>query len=157
MLHRPHPRFAGFGGVGGPDHGETGNGAQPGQLLDGLVRRTVLTHADAVVRKHEERFQLHERGQPQRRLHVIREDEERGAEGKNAAMRRHAVHSRAHRVFADAEGNVASAVAPYTADRALRAGPAQFRRLEIAQSFERGVGGRVQIGRTADEVGNPLG
>ena len=51
------------------------------QLLDRLVRRTVLTHADRIVREDEEDRQLHQRGQPHGRAHVIAEDKERARVG----------------------------------------------------------------------------
>ena len=70
-------------------------------------------------------------------------------------MRRHAVNGGAHGVFAHAESQVSPGVAPLAADRAHGVG-ASPRRLEIALSFERGFGGRVEIGRAADQFGDAL-
>ena len=49
----------------------------------------------------------HDRGEPQRRLHVVAEDEEAGAE-RAQAVQREAVDDRAHAVLADAEVEVAA-------------------------------------------------
>jgi hypothetical protein len=122
-----------------------------------LMRRPVLAYADAVVREDVERLQLAQRAEANRRLHVIREHQKRRAERKHAAMRRHAVHGRAHGMLADAEGDVASAVIPLAADRALRPGPPEFGGWKSPSAFERGVGGGVQIGRAADDVGDAFG
>ena len=59
-----------------------------GELLDRLVGRAVLAHADRVVGEHEGRRDAHDRGEPERRLHVVAEDEEAGAERAEAAAAR---------------------------------------------------------------------
>ena len=73
--------------------------------------------------------------------------------GSDPAVRREAVHDRAHRVLAHAEVEVAAGVAPAAAvepcDRRSR------RRIEIAESLERGVRRRIEIGRAADQRRQP--
>ena len=57
-------------------------------MLDRLVRRPVLAEVDAVVREDEERLQVRERREADRRAHVVAEDEERRAERDEAVARR---------------------------------------------------------------------
>ena len=45
--------------------------ADLGLVFDGLVRGTVLTDAEGVVRPDIDHVQLHERGQSDGRLHVV--------------------------------------------------------------------------------------
>ena len=78
-------RLGHFVGVAGPDHQQIGNRPQRGQMLDRLVRRAVLAHADRIVREDVEHGQAHEGGQADRRPHVVGEDEERGPVGPQAA------------------------------------------------------------------------
>ena len=73
------------------------------QVLDRLVGRAVLAEADRVVRPHVGDRQLHQRGQPDRRPHVVAEDQEGAAVRPGAAVQRDAVEDRAHGVLADAE------------------------------------------------------
>ena len=80
------PGGGGFVGVGGAEVGDVGHGAQGHQVLDGLVRGAVFADADGVVGEDEERVNLHERGEAQGRLGVIREHKEGGSEG-NAGRR----------------------------------------------------------------------
>ena len=54
----------------------------------------------------------HERGEPDRRSHVVGEDEEGSAERPQPAVHRQAVQDRPHRVLAHAEVQVASAGSP---------------------------------------------
>ena len=68
-------------GVAGPQSNETGHGAEGRKLFDRLVGGTILAVAHGIVGEHEDRRQLHQRRQPDRRPRVITEDEERGAEG----------------------------------------------------------------------------
>ena len=69
----------------------------------------------------------------------------------HAAVRRHAVDDRAHRVLAHAEVQVASGVAPAAAGRALRVVAWPRRRIEVAQALERGVGRRIEVRRAAGQ------
>ena len=85
-------------------------GAQRRELLDRLVRRPVLAEPDAVVGEDERRRDPHQRGEPDRRLHVVAEDQEAGPERAEAGEHE-AVDDRPHPELADAEVQVAIAVA----------------------------------------------
>ena len=52
---------------------------------------------------------LRQRGEADRRAHVVEEHEERAADGEDAAVQRHADERRAHRVLADAVVDLAAA------------------------------------------------
>ena len=75
---------------------------QRGELLDRLVGGAVLADADRVVGEDEHDLGVGERGEPQRRAHVVEEHEERATGGQHAAVACHADHRRAHGVLADA-------------------------------------------------------
>ena len=107
------------------------NRAQAGELLDRLMRGAILAQGDAVVGEDVDHVQSHQRGETDRRAHVIGEDQERRAERNGAAVRGEAVHDRAHAVLAHAEVQIAAGVAPAAAVGALRVG-ADVGRLEIA-------------------------
>ncbi len=87
----------------GPDDVEAGDGAQRGEVLDRLVGRAVLAEADRVVGPDVGDRELHERGEPDRRAHVVGEHQEGAAVDAGAAVQGDAVHDRAHGVLADAE------------------------------------------------------
>ena len=107
------------------------------ELLDRLVRRAVLAESDRVVRVDVDHALLHERGEPDRRPHVVREDQERAAERDDAAVQRHAVHDRRHAVLANAEMHVARGVVV---------------RREVLPRLDRRVVRRRQVGRAADRA-----
>jgi hypothetical protein len=60
------------------------------------------------VRKDKGDRQLHDRRKPDRRAHIVGEDEEGGGEGLEVGQR-HSVGDRAHRMLAHAEVNRAPA------------------------------------------------
>ena len=124
------------------EHLHVGDGAQRDQLLDRLVRRPVLADADGVVGEDIGDGQVHERGEAHRVLHVIGEDEEGRAIGAQAAVQLDAVGDRRHRVFADAEVDVA---------------PGIVLRGEVGALFHVRLIGRRQVGRAADQVGDAVG
>ena len=72
-------------------------------LFDRLVRRAVLADPERVVRPDELHRQFHQRRQAHRRLHVVGEDEEGGADGDHAAVQRHPVGQRRHRQLGHAD------------------------------------------------------
>src|ERR1700678_2857977 len=94
--------------VGGAVVGEMRDGAEHGELLDGLVRGSIFAEADGIMREDEERVRLHQGGHADGRLGVIREGEEGGTEGNKAAMFGHAVDRGTHGELADAEEDVAA-------------------------------------------------
>src|SRR5699024_9906224 len=85
------------------DHRQPGDRAAGSQVLYRLVRGTVLTEADRVVRPHVDRRCLHQGRQPHRGPHVVAEGEERAAVGTGEAVQGDAVDDGAHRVLADTE------------------------------------------------------
>ncbi len=154
ILHRQRhlPGDRGLVGVGRADHREAGDRAQAHQLFDRLVRRAVLAERDAVVREHVQRVQLLQRGQADRRAHVVGEDQEGRAVRDEAAVRGQAVDDRAHRVLAHAEVQVAAGPARAAGVGALdllRVGGGH--RVEVAQADEVGERGRVEVGRAAHQ------
>ena len=84
------------------------------------MRRAVFADADRIVREDEDRWNLHDRGQPDRRPAVVGEDKERRAERPQAAEH-HAVDGGDHAVLADAEVHVAAAgIVGFETHRRLR-------------------------------------
>ena len=75
-------------------------------MFDRLVRRAVLPHADGVVRQHVDDAAPHQRRQADGRTHVVREDEEGGAERDHSAVPRHPAEDRPHPVLAHPEMDV---------------------------------------------------
>ena len=106
-------------------------------MLDGLMGRAVLADADGVVREDVGDLLLHHCGKAHAVLHIVGEAEERGRIGAQAAVQRHGVADRAHRVLADAEVNVVA-----------------FGRFsgEIAAVLHVGLVGRAQVGAAAEQV-----
>ncbi len=98
--------------------------------------------------------QAHQRGEADRRAHVVGKDEEGGAVRNGSAMRGHAVRDRAHRVLAHAEMQVPPRVAPAAAGGSLHVEPVPRGRFEIAQALQRRVGGRIEIGRSPRQRGH---
>ena len=94
-------------GVARANDGEIRDRTQGGEVLDRLVRRAVFAEADRVVRKDKDRLDMRQGRKPDRRPHVIRKRLKRSAKRYHAAVQGHAVHRRAHRVFADAVMDIA--------------------------------------------------
>ena len=134
-----------------PDDVEAGDGAQRREVLDRLVGRAVLTEADGVVRPHVGHRQLHQRGEPDGRPHVVAEHQEGAAVRAGQALQRDAVQDRAHRVLADAE-----------VQRAAERAALPVLGLPVGRD-ERGLArhGRVvalgQVGRAAPQLGQDVG
>ena len=105
----------------------------------------VLAKRDAVVSEHVDDVQTHQRRQPDGRTHVVGEDQEGRAVRNQSSVRRDAVDDRAHRMLAHAEMKVAPGITPPAADGALCVHVFFGRRVEIAESLERGVGRGVEI------------
>ena len=99
------PSFGHFVRVRRPQHNQPRNAAQRDQLLDRLVGRAVLPDPDRIMGEHVDNRKLHDRAEPDRRLHVVGEDQE--ARTKRPELRqREPVADRAHRVLTDAEMKV---------------------------------------------------
>ena len=157
VLHRERPGFGSLVRIGGTEKRQIRQGAQSGELFHRFMRGAVFAEPNAIVREHVDRLQMAQRTQADGGLHVIREIEKGRAERQHAAMRGHSVDGGAHGMLANAESDVPSGITPFAADSAQCAGTAEFRRLEIAQTFQSGIGGRIQIRRPANDVGNMLG
>jgi hypothetical protein len=99
------------------------------------------------VREHVQHVQALQGREADRRAHVVGEDEEGRAVGNEAAVRGHAVDDRAHRVLAHAEVQVAA-----RRSGIRRAGAGGRRCVEVAAAFQRGVGGRIEVGRSAGQL-----
>ena len=115
------PALGDLVGVGRAQGDQPGDRAQREQLLDRLVRWSVLADADRVVREEVDDREFHDRGQPDRRAAVVAEDQE--TRSVRAQLReRQPVQDRTHRVLANAEMKIASRVAG---------------RFEVSGAFER--------------------
>src|SRR6516162_10437607 len=89
-------------GIGRPKDDEAWDGPQRHQLLDRLVRRSILTVAHCIMGEDPDARKLHEGGKTDRGPRVIAEDEERRAEC--AQLRQYqSIHDRRHGVLSDAE------------------------------------------------------
>ncbi len=106
------------------------------------MRRPVLAQPDRVVGEHVDHRQSAERRQADRRPHVVRKDQERGADGADAPVEREAVQHRAHGVFAHAEMHVP--------------GP-PVSRCHVAALREHHVRRRREIGGAAHQLGDRQG
>ena len=106
-FHHRAPRLGHLVGIGGTEHGESRHGPGAGELLDRLVGGAILTEADRIVREHVDDPERADRREPQRRLEIVEEDEERRAVRTQPAQR-HAIAGRRHGVLADAEMEVAA-------------------------------------------------
>ncbi|OPY14795.1 MAG: hypothetical protein A4E74_02307 [Syntrophus sp. PtaB.Bin075] len=113
--------------------------------------RAILAQADAVVGKDIDDTKAHEGGKPNGRPHVIGEGQKGGRIGKNAPMKGHPHGNGPHGMFPDAVMDVAAFIAPRSTDTTLHAFRRESRRLKIAQPFEPGEGGRIEIRRSAHQ------
>ena len=114
-------------------------------MFHGLMGRAVLAQADAVVGVDPDGTEPHQRREPDRRAHVIGEDQEGGAVGDEAAMIGHAVDDGPHPVLAHAEVHVAAAEAPDTPDHSLSALLRPGGRLEVTLPLEPAERGGVEV------------
>ena len=144
---------AGLANIRRTKHQRVRRRAQAGNLLDGLMGRSVLAHADAVVGEHIQHRKPHDGGQAQRGLQIIREHQEGGAEGAQAAIQRHAVAGGGHGKLPDAKMDVLSlAVLRREEGFALELGLVGGRKVRAAakqvgqmlvEPIERGAAGRA--------------
>ena len=106
VADRRFPGLDGLVGISGPDDGQVRNRPQARQVLDRLVGRAIFTETDRIVGQDVDRLQPHHRSEPDRRAHVIGEDQEGAAEGDQAGGVGQAIHEGPHGVLADAEVDV---------------------------------------------------
>jgi hypothetical protein len=130
-------------------------------VFDGLVRRAVFPDADRVVRHHVDNALVHQRAKADGRAGIVREDEEGARVGNDAAVQRHAVHRRRHRMLADAPVHITAGIVVgserhFGGRRARVVGAGEVGRPAhhfgnlLGQKFKRGAGpfaGGVSLGR----------
>jgi len=80
------------------------------QMLDRLMRRTVLAETDAVMGHHIDDPGILDCGEPHGAAAIVGKDHERATIGNDAAMQSHPVHRRCHAEFADAIIDIASGI-----------------------------------------------
>src|SRR2546421_11582738 len=100
--------------------------------------RPILADSDGIVRENVDDRKLHQSAQTNRRAHVVAEDQEARSECTYLG-KRHSVGYRPHGMLADAEVQIAAAIA---------------RSFKIAGAVEgeTSLGGWRKIGRTADHA-----
>ncbi len=142
-LERDPPGHRGLVRIGRPHVPEVRDRAQRHVVLDRLVRGAILTDGHRVVRPDPCRPEAHQRGEPDSRTHVVREDQERRAvRAQHCRLERDPVHDRPHRVLADPERDVAAGMVGSEHARALELG---LRRLdEVGGSTDQGRRERLQ-------------
>src|SRR5215469_10219506 len=79
-------------------------------MLDRLMRRAVLAHADRVVSEYEHHLQFHQRRQSNRRSRIVGEAHETRAIRNEAAVQRDTVEDRAHAMLSNSEVQIAAVV-----------------------------------------------
>ena len=141
----------GLVGVSGTHDVETGDGAQRREVLDRLVRRAVLAEADRVVGPHVGDRQLLDRGEPDRRPHVVGEHEERAAVRAGQPLQGDPVEDHPHAVLADAEVQRAAVGAALPVPGLLAA------RDEGGLALHGRVVGLGEVGRAAPQLGHDAG
>ena len=95
-----------LGGVGRTHDRDVRNRTVGRQVLDRLVRGTILAHADGVVGPHVGDRKIHERGQAHGSAHEVGKHEERATVGPSQAVGGDAVEGGTHRELTDAEVQV---------------------------------------------------
>ena len=85
MPERCSPGFGSLSSIGGSDESHTGNRTQRAELLDWLMRRTILAESDRVMRVDVDDMPLHYARQSYRRSHVVGENQEGRTVGNNPA------------------------------------------------------------------------
>ena len=83
------------------------HGPQSGQMLDGLMGRTIFAQRDRIVSEDEDHRKMHQGGQTDWFTHVVVEGEERRTVRTNTAMCSHPVADGSHRMLAYTEVEVA--------------------------------------------------
>ena len=134
-FERELPALHRLDGIAGPEHQQVGDRPQRREMLDRLVGRAVLAEADRIVGEHMDHPQAHQRGEPDRRPHIVGEHQEGAGIGNDPAVQRHSVHRRGHAVLADAVMDEAAA---------------GVRRGERRHALRPGVVGAGEVGGPAD-------
>ncbi len=161
------PRDHGLDRVTRPPHRVVRNQSQAGDVLDGLMRRTVFAEPDAVVRKDVDHALVHQRGHAHGVAAVIGKREKGAAVDHKAAVQRDAVHHGAHAELAHpvidivaptaiAHGNHVLAFGEVRAGQVRRSSQhLRHRRLQRLDRVLRGLA-RSDAGAAADHFGEHL-
>jgi hypothetical protein len=142
---RQFPAFRRLDDIGGPVDVDVRRRPQHRQMLDRLVRRSVLAEPDGIMRQHVDHALLHQRRQPHAAARIIGKHQEGAAIGNEAAMQRQPVHHRRHGVFADAVMDV-PALEPFPGGCSRSGGLRQVGTGQVGRSADR------QRGRTIDHL-----
>src|SRR5215472_13422907 len=106
-------------------------------MLDRLMRRAVLAHANRVVSEYEHHLQFHQRRQSNRWPRVVGEAHETRSVWNEASVQRDTVEDRAHAMLSNSEMQIAAVVVTT---------------LEVAAVLDVGEGRLVEIGGAAEQV-----
>ena len=139
FFQRQLPGFGRFNYIAGTESENIGHAAIRRQMFNRLMGRTVFADTYRIMGQDINDPNTHQSCQTHGRTHIIGENEERAAIGNYAAVQRHAVHYRAHRMFANAVHDVVAVIV--AADNG-------FHSLHESQV------GSGQIRRTADNLRN---
>ena len=85
-LDSQFPGLGRLGGVGGTNHRQVGHGPQRHDMLYGLMRRTIFSETDGIMRKYIEDRRLHKCTQAHGGPHVVAEYQKRCAIRPHGAM-----------------------------------------------------------------------
>ena len=132
----------GFFGIGGADDIEIGDDAEAADGFDGLMSGAVFADADGVVGEDINYREAGEGGDANGAAAVVGEDEECGAAGAEEAIIGEAVEDATHAVFADTEADVAAVA---------------IGGIEVFGGGDVVERGAVEIGASADEIGDGVG
>ena len=141
LLHRDLPCLGDFVRIAGTQHQHVRHRPQPRQLLDWLMRRSILANTNRIVRHHVNHGGFHQRRQPHRWFHVIGEVKE-GRVEHFQTRDCHAVRRRSHAVFANSEVEVASSIVvglKIARARHLQVNLVRFRQISRASDQPRNV------------------
>ena len=95
-LERRGPRHNGLNGIARAPNVHVRNDPQRREVLDRLMRGSVLTESNRVVCEHEYRADPHERRHAQRAAAIVGEGEERAAVGNECTVQCESIHDRCH-------------------------------------------------------------
>src|SRR6478672_10179851 len=88
--------------IGRSENEEIGDRAKRCELLDRLMRRSILAQTDGIMRHHMDHAHSHQCREPDGGPTIVGESQESSAVGDETSVQCDAVHSRRHAVFTDA-------------------------------------------------------
>ena len=132
--------------IGRSPEGNVGGGSQPSGGLDRLVRRSVLTETDRVVRSNLDDSKVGKGRQSDGTGSVRDEVEECGTEGDDTSVGGETVTDGSHTVLSHTESEVSAGVRSETGRGVL----------EVLGTLPSGQVGAGQVGGTTDKLGQDL-